>query len=231
MKIGSSLLALAMAACGSNGGQLTVQLTDTPGDFKAAVVTITQINLVGPAGMTVLSSTKVTTDLLTLQNSITTLVNSASVPPGTYNELDIVISGGYVEVEQAGGSSIIYASSATYEGLPAGASVGGTLRMPSFGTSGLKVNLPGGNVDVTTTAKVLLVDFDVQQSFGQDAGNSGAWVMHPVMTATDFSLSGSLEVTAKLASTVTLPASLTLGSFDAVLTNAGGSKKTLQLTV
>jgi len=54
--------------------------------------------------------------------------------------------------------------------------------------------------------------------------------MHPVMTATDFELSGNLNVTLKLGSGVTLPAALTLGSFDAVLTNSGGSTKSLQLS-
>jgi len=77
---------------------------------------------------------------------------------------------------------------------------------------------------------VLLVDFDVQQSFGHDAGSSGSWVMHPVITATDFELSGNLNVTLKLGPGVTLPSALTLGSFDAVLINSGGSAKSLQLT-
>jgi hypothetical protein len=56
------------------------------------------------------------------------------------------------------------------------------------------VTLPDGNVKVSTDSKVLLVDFNVQQSFGQDAGSSGSWDMHPVMTATDFAMSGNLNV-------------------------------------
>jgi hypothetical protein len=31
---------------------------------------------------------------------------------------------------------------------------------------------------------LILVDFDASQSFGQAAGNSGQWVMHPVVQAT-----------------------------------------------
>jgi len=177
-----------------------------------------------------LSNTKVTTNLLTLSNQVSTLVKDAVVPAGTYTQMDFVISGGYVEVANTSGGSTIFASSPTYEGLPSGATVGGTLKMPSYGTSGLKVNLPDGKVTVGTNSKVLLVDFDVQQSFGHDAGSSGSWVMHPVMTATDFELSGNLNVTLKLGSGVTLPAALTLGSFDAVLTNSGGSTKSLQLS-
>jgi hypothetical protein len=212
---------------------MTVMLTDASGDFKAAVVTITQINLVGSGGMTTLSNTTVTTNLLTLSNDTAKLVDNVVVQPGTYTELDFVISGGYVEVANAGGGTTIYASSPTYAGLPANATVGGTLRMPSFGQSGLKVNLPGGNVQVGTDSKILLVDFDVQQSFGHDAGNSGQWVMHPVMNATDFGLSGNVDVTAKLGAGVTLPllagTQVTLADFSAVLTNSGGSPKTLAL--
>src|SRR5947209_16286972 len=99
-----SLLALvAAAACGGQG-KLTLMLTDAPGDFKAAVVTITQINLVGSGSVTTLSNTKVTTNLLTLSNDVATLVNDATVQRGTYTELRFVISGGYVEVQNATGS-------------------------------------------------------------------------------------------------------------------------------
>jgi hypothetical protein len=55
--------------------------------------------------------------------------------------------------------------------------------MPSFGTSGLKVKLPGDLLVVDDDDHVILVDFDAAQSFGQVAGNSGQWVMHPVITA------------------------------------------------
>jgi len=231
MKRLTCLTLLALAGCGGpDTGKITLMLTDAPGDFKAAVVTITEINLVGSHGVTTLSNTKVTTNLLTLSNQVSTLVKDAVVSSGKYTELRFVISGGYIEVANIGGGSTIFASSPTYEGLPPGATVGGTLQMPSFGTSGLKVDLPGGNVTVGTDSKVLLVDFDVQQSFGHDAGSSGSWVMHPVITATDFELSGNLNVTLKLGPGVTLPSALTLGSFDAVLINSGGSAKSLQLT-
>ncbi len=231
MKRLTSLALLGLAACGGQGtGKISLMLTDAPGDFKAAVVTITQINLVGSGGETTLSNTKVTTNLLTLSNDVSALVHDAVVEAGTYTELDFVISGGYIEVANSVGGTTIFASSPTYEGLPPGAIVGGTLKMPSFRTSGLKVSLPDGHVTVGTESKVLLVDFDVQQSFGHEAGGSGSWVMHPVMTATDFLLSGNLSVTLKLGSGVTLPTGLTLGSFDSVLTNSGGSAKRLQLS-
>ncbi|HZZ83394.1 MAG TPA: DUF4382 domain-containing protein [Anaeromyxobacteraceae bacterium] len=224
----AALAPMFLVACGgSSTGKVSLLLTDASGQFSAAVVTITEIDLVGSGGTTVLSTQKVTTDLLTLANNTAKLVDGAVVSSGTYTQLRFVITGGYVEVPQAGGGSIIYASSPTYEGLPAGAVVGGTLEMPSYAQSGLKVDLPGGGVKVGTDAKVLLVDFDVGQSFGQVAGGSGSWTMHPVMTATEFELSGTVNVTLALGAGVTLPGAVTLGQFSAVLTNSAGSAKTL----
>ncbi len=221
--------ALLVTACGQSTGKVSLMLTDAPGDFKAAVVTISKIELVGSGGATVLSTTKTTTNLLTLANDTAALVKDVDVPVGTYAELRFVITGGYVEVEQAGGGSAIYATSPTYEGLPEGAQVAGTLGMPSFAESGLKVKLPGGHVTVGTAATVLLVDFDVAQSFGQQAGGSGSWVMHPELTATDFGLSGTVNVTLRLGDGVTLPSATTLAQVSAVLTNDAGTSKTLAL--
>jgi hypothetical protein len=228
------IIALLLAGCGGNQsvGKVSIKLMDAPGDFKAAVVTITEVDLVGSGGVTALSTTATTTNLLSLANDTADLVAGATVEAGTYTELRFKISGGYVEVENAGGGTTIYASSPTYPGLPAGATVGGELQMPSFGQSGLKIDLPGGSLQVGTDAKVLLVDFDVQQSFGHDTG-SGKWVMHPMIKASDFTLTGNLDVTLKLDAGVTLPAGVTLDSFDAVLTIQNGdgstSARTLQL--
>ncbi len=217
-----SLLAL-LAACGSSQtGKVSVRLMDAPGDVKAAVVTIAEIDLVGSGGTTVLSTTKTTTNLLTLANDTKLLVDGVDVPAGTYSQLRFVITGGYVEVEQADGSPILYASSRNYEGLPPGAVVGGELQMPSYAQSGLKVDLPGGLV-VGTKARIVLVDFNVQQSFGQVAGRSGMWVMHPVVTATDFELTGTVNVTLTPVDSppVTIPAGTT---FSATLSDGTTTK-------
>jgi len=128
----------------------------------------------------VLMSDPVTTDLIDLSNSTAVLVDGEAVPAGTYSQLRFVITGGYVEVENADGSTSIFASSPTYAGLPAGAVVAGQLQMPSMGQSGLKVDFPPTDLEINEDQD-LLVDFDVSQSFGHEAGNSGKWVMHPVI--------------------------------------------------
>ena len=127
-------LALTGAACSEStgnaaNGKITVLLKDAPGDVKSAVVTISQIYLQGStegddaSSRVVLRDTPVTTDLLTLANSTAELVKDATVPAGTYGQLRFVITGGYIEVENAGGTTSIFATSPNYAGLPAGATV------------------------------------------------------------------------------------------------------------
>jgi hypothetical protein len=98
----------------------------------------------------------------------------------------------------------VYATSGA--ALPSGVTSTGTLRAPSACQSGFKVKLPGGSVSLDNDAEILSVDFDVSQSFGHQAGNSGAWVMHPVMTATDIQFTGTINGTVTAATGVTFPA-------------------------
>ena len=186
----ASVVLLPALACSSEGptagaaGRITVKLTDAPGEVIAAVVTIDQVYLQGgDSGRIVLRDEDETLDLLTLKDRTTTLIDEAQVPGGSYESLRFVISGGYVEVENADGSTSIYASSPDYAGLPGGATVAGELQMPSLAHSGLKVQLPG-TVAVEGDAQTLVVDFDVAQSFGHAAGQSGRWVMSPVLNGT-----------------------------------------------
>ena len=181
---------LAVSACSDSSGpdgstRLSVLLTDAPGDVLEAVVTIEQIYLQGgddesedgEGGRVNLLSAPVTVDLLTLADEWMPLIEDAEIPDGQYGQLRFVVSGAYLRVEEATGDRI-FATSADYDGLPDGAEVGGTLQTPSFSQSGLKVTFPGGlALDSETT---LLVDFDVAESFGKQAGQD-RWIMHPVL--------------------------------------------------
>lgn len=240
-----SIIALALltlgtlASCGSDATsagttKVSLLLTDAPGDVKAAVVTISEIDLQGSGGSQVLMNTPVTVDLLTLAGSTSQLVKDAVVPSGTYAQLRFVITGAYIAVENADGGTSIYASSADYSGLPPGAQVAGMLQMPSFGQSGLKVNLPPGSATLGGSAKILLIDFNVAQSFGQVAGASGQWDMHPVIKATDFQLTGGLTVQLQADPALTMPTingtPLTLGDFTAVVTASDASTSSVALS-
>lgn len=181
--------AFTAASCdsplGPRTGQVSLYLTDAPGDVLAAVVTIEEIYLQGgdgEGGRLVLRDSAFTTDLLTLVDSTHALLEDVVIPAGSYGQLRFVISGAYLEVEGEGGASEIYASSPDYAGLPEGATVTGSLQMPSLAQSGLKVTLPGDAFVVGPDDVVrLVVDFDVAESFGKLAGGSGQWVMHPVL--------------------------------------------------
>jgi hypothetical protein len=205
-------------------GRLTIVLTDAPAaaDIRAAVVTIDKIYLQrddsdsrdDTDGRVVLRDQPFSTDLLTLSGDVATLVEDATVPAGSYNQLRFVVSGAYIEV--ADGTSTAIYSTAGYANVPAGRTVAGELRTPSWDTSGFKVALPDGNVDIEGDQRVLVVDFDVGETFGRQLGN-GAWMMRPVLHAFDFLASGSISINADV------HAVALTGPLTAELDDAGGN--------
>lgn len=207
------------------GKGFTLLLTDAPGDVVSAVVTISEVKLQGQGGEVSLLQHPFTGDLVQLRNSVATLVQGLDIPAGSYSQLRLIISGAYIEVATTNGTRV-YASSPNYAGLPAGKHVDGDLQMPSFGTSGLKIDLPGGKLDVGQGATIVMIDFDASQSFGHQAGNSGKWIMHPVIKATNVTFGGNALIRLQLAQGVTLPQlngqNLTLGAFTGTLTPVGG---------
>lgn len=210
---------LPLAACDDgtavgDAGTVSLMLTDAPGAFTQAVVTIERIEMVGDGEPLVLMDEPFTTDLLTLSNDVASLVEDVTVPGGTYAQLRFIIPEACISVEQDGGGELVYASS----GFDACGAADGSLQLPSFDQSGLKINLPGGSIEVDGDAHILLLDFDVSQSFGQQAGASGMWVMTPVISAEDISLSGNIIVELTAADGVDLAAlSASLEDFQAVL--------------
>lgn len=223
----AALSLFALAACGddsSNGDttRLSIRLTDAPGDISAAVVTVSEIYLQGSNGRTVLRDQDTTLDLVDLADATADMVNGAVVPQGNYSQLRFVITGAYISVEEEGGQRI-YATSPDYAGLPAGTVVDGNLQTPSFSTSGVKVTLPGDQLVLNTDQKILLVDFDVSESFGKQAGNSGQWVMNPVIKGADITTSGGLVVNVTLAGGVTAA----LGEWNAQITQGASVEQRL----
>ncbi len=239
------LVALAGCGDGSTGtsatSRVSLKLMDAPGDVKRAYVTISQVYLQGSNGRVVLRDTPWSGDLAALANSTADLAEGVEVPAGSYSELRFVISGGYIEIEGAspGAPRQVFSSATDYAGLStmtAGAQIAGTLQMPSLAQSGLKVKMPGdGPVVLNDAQEVFLVDFDVARSYGRAAGQSGRWVMTPVIEASDFQVTGSARATVQLATPApTLPqfngSLFSLGLLKATLTpSSGGSAKTFDL--
>lgn len=216
-------LALPLAACGDgasvqDSGTLSLELTDAPGDFTQARVVIEEITVVGDegddgSGVVVLDE-PFSTDLLELANDVATLIEDVTIPGGTYSQLRLVIPDACIGIEQEGGGEMIYATAGFEDcGTP-----DGNLQTPSFDTSGLKINLPGGALEVDGDAHILLLDFDVSESFGHQAGNSGMWVMNPVIRAEDVSLTSSILVQLTAAEGVDLAElNSSLADFEATL--------------
>ena len=185
-KMGATLLLvpLAMAACdlgdddlagvGGDNAQMSLYLTDAPGDVAAVWIQIDEVNLVG--GGETIELLDEPTDLIevtTLVGFAQELVDDAEVPEGAYGSLRIFLGGVVLEAED--GEVYVYGDPE----LPGDLEATGTLMCPSCAQSGLKVQLHGVEVDSEDDALVL--DFDVAQSFGHQAGNSGRWIMHPVI--------------------------------------------------
>jgi hypothetical protein len=218
-------LALPMAACDTGTetrtGSVSVLLTDAPSlELVEAWVTITDIYFQGQGGeddppggrVYLLADADETHELLSLANTVAELVADAEVPTGTYGQLRVVISDGCIVT----GADEVYASSAGYDLCGART---GTLHMPSFAQSGAKVLLHG--FQVTSGEQVILLDFDVSQSFGRPAGASGMWVMTPVIHGATIQEAAGIAATLG-AGEVTLPEGFELGQFSATLTPAEG---------
>ncbi|HSU15861.1 DUF4382 domain-containing protein [Longimicrobium sp.] len=204
--------ALFAGACGdSTGGggapRLSIRLHDAPGDLKEAWVKVDRVYLQGSSPADSVSGR---VDLLTTQtgwlnltqltgSNFATLVNNAQVPAGTYSQLRFVVCEAYVVTK----TGEVFATSGAQ--LPGGTTATGTLQVPSGCQSGLKVKLPGGGVTLADSSAILSVDFDVSQSFGHQAGASGKWVMHPVLTATSVGFSGTISGTVAPAAGLALP--------------------------
>lgn len=225
-----ALSAFAIAACSdggdSNTTRLGIRLTDAAGDIDSAIVTVSEIYLQGSNGRTVLRDADTTLNLVDLANATADMVTGAVVPQGTYEQLRFVITGAYIVVDE-NGTPKRYATSPDYAGIPTGAVIDGNLQTPSFSTSGVKVTLPGDQLVLQSDQKILLVDFDVAQSFGKAAGNSGQWVMSPVIKGADITVSGGLQVNVTKGAGAS---AADLSAWKAQATIQGGSTEELPLT-
>jgi len=188
------LALIGFAACSSDdtgtsgSGTVVVRLTDAPSDdLESAVIYISEVSVKGSAAGSddrVISNTKASFDLLTLQNGVTATLGSATVPTGSYSQVRLLVDS----------ARVVLKSGHTFSDGTSTAK----LTVPSGSQTGLKVNF-SPPVTVTEGQTVLLVDFDVSQSFifqgPRDHPNSVSF--RPVLHAT------ALDVAASISGTVT----------------------------
>lgn len=189
MLVSAGALVAACAGMGPQMGTVTLHLTDAPStDFQSATVWVSKVQLVGGAGGPItITDTAAVYDLLSLQNGVTALLGSATIPTGSYEQLRLIVDSAQVVLAPglhlANGDTIA------------------PLKVPSGMQSGIKVNF-GGSLRVTPGQTDIVVDFDVSQSFvltGPPTGPHGV-IFKPVIHATSQDVSGSIAGTSSPAS-------------------------------
>jgi len=198
----------------------SVYLTDAPGEVADVWVEIADVRLVGSgAPVSILGEPSGLINLLELEGTSMVLVDEAEVEPGQYSQLRFVLSGAVLETID--GQVFTFGGAEHPDGLPST----GTLQCPSCGQSGLKVNFAGG-LEIGSGENAAMVDFDVSQSFGRQAGQSGRWVMRPVIQGVVTEPGVTVPVTGTIQGQVTLA---TDGAGDPIQIPAcGGAERGLE---
>ena len=224
----AALSTVVLAACddatGTGGNtELSLFLTDFPGEVLSAVVHIERIELVGEGeGVLEVGAPDEDFDLIELQDDPAILAAPVTVPSGFYSQLRLIVTDACLVVDgEEGAPDAIYTSSEAYRAQceAEGRQPAGDLIRPSLAETGIKVNLPGGTLELEGEEKNLILDWNVAESFGQQAGQSGRWVMHPVINAEDAGLTATLTVTLSPGTELDLTAvsGASLDDFEAVL--------------
>lgn len=123
----------------------------------------------------------------------TTLVEGVEVTPGTAQLRFIIAAAALV----SDGKAFVTSAVDLGEDPPVpGLEADRVLHCPSCGQSGIKVIFPDGEPTISEGENFLVARFDAAESFGAERGNSGRWVMHPLIR-------GSLLLAAELTVEVT----------------------------
>lgn len=186
---------------------LTVRMTDAPGDLAAAWIRVTEIRLAGEteaegeenSGGTTLPVDDPSALIPLTPEDITDLVEGEPIEAGTYGQLRLVIDGGVAE--STGGQVYTFGGAEHPDGLEAD----GTLKCPSCTQTGVKVNLPEGGLEVADGTTIVMLDFNVSESFGHTAGRSGKFILRPTITSSVVETSGGIEGTVVVGEGVEIP--------------------------
>ena len=221
------VLSVAVAACddtptdgdmADGQGQMSVYLTDHPGDVDSVWVQVNDVELVGEdVTVSLLEEPTGLINLIQLQDSATALAEGVTVDAGTYTQVRFILGSGVLQSSDGG---VHVFGGAEH---PNGMDATGSLLCPSCVQSGIKVRLPGGVEIAEGDDAGLLMDFDVSQSFGHQAGQSGRWVMHPVilgLAADPGAIEGD-DAESTISGTVNL-------ATDVTIPTCGGEERTLE---
>lgn len=193
LQAGLSLLLFGLLACGGSAsapsssppsateGTMRVRLVDAPSlqfqeiNINVQKVEIHQSGSAGESGWITLGTPNRTVNLLTLTGGISeTLVAGASLPPGQYEQMRLLLGAGNTVKLQDGTIA--------------------ALTVPSGLQSGLK--FPGSFTVLAGTTSDVFIDFDAAHSIQlKAAGASSQYILRPVVKAYDKAVTGSISGT------------------------------------
>ncbi|HEX6982116.1 MAG TPA: DUF4382 domain-containing protein [Balneolaceae bacterium] len=178
------LAVVLFAGCsgtGTNGsmGTLTVEMTDAPIDSADAVnVVIERVevnNEEDSKGWIVINEPNKTYNLLKLVNGATTVLGSATLEPGTYSQIRLILA-------QEGHSVVIDGEEYA-------------MMVPSGAQTGVKLNI---NAEIKPDVEyTILLDFDASRSVVATGRNNPTikYLLKPVIKATNKAITGSIAGT------------------------------------
>lgn len=199
------LMVLFVTSCTKDNGnnstkaQLSVRMTDAPGNFEAVMVDVQGVEVIGSNGSTVLLNTHNRVyNLLNFSNGVDTLLATGDLEVGTVSQIRLIL--GPNNSVKVGG--VVY-----------------PLSTPSAMQSGLKLQ-----VNQTLEAGVsynILLDFDASQSIVLQ-GN-GDYQLKPVIRTIDTAISGSIKGSVTPIGTIAIVTATSNGVTYASITNLSGN--------
>ena len=179
--------------------QLSVRMTDAPGNFEAVMVDVQGVEVTGTNGSTVMLNTHNRVyNLLNFSNGVDTLLATGDVEVGTVSQIRLIL--GTNNSVKVGG--VVY-----------------PLSTPSAMQSGLKLQ-----VNQTLEAGVsynILLDFDASQSIVLQ-GN-GEYQLKPVIRTIDAAISGSIKGSVTPVGTIAIVTATSNGVTYSSVTNLSGN--------
>ncbi len=188
----AAILFLALAGCSSNSGSsslgsgdLNVSLTDAPSpDYKAVYISVNQVEVKassdnGENGWQVVDIVNKTINLLDFTGGILEDLGTRNLPAQTYNQLRLVLASAPDDENNLNGDPHPFAN---YVILNDGSDTVHELKVPSGYQSGIKL-VKQFSIAVSGLTELIL-DFDAMKSVVQ-AGNSGQWILKPVIEVLD----------------------------------------------
>lgn len=176
-------LSIIFTGCGTDAGtgtgSMTVEMTDAPIDSADAVnvfIERVEVNKEGNEdGWVTLNEPQQEYDLLELTNGATTVIGSAELEAGTYQQIRLIVS-------QNGHSVVVDGN--THE-----------MFVPSGAQTGIKLNI---NAEIEEDIEyVLLLDFDASRSVVKAGQNEQRpYILKPVIKAKEKAITGNIEGTA-----------------------------------